>query len=167
MVYHLTNSWYWTWLFNLKVQQPFFSMIYIFFCFACVGRRKRGENCHEGTVIAIVKSTGLVYIYICFCVCALGGWGSMKGGLKQGGPTLCLVTQWGYRGNPESIIFHEIMQGEPTPARRGWIGREKKDTDQKLGRKIVIFSFVKENLVLWMFFAGQKFWRTRRCNYIR
>jgi len=58
------------------------------------------------------------------------GRGSVKGGLKQGGQTLCLVTQWGYRGNPQSIILHEIMQGEPTPRRVNWRG--EKDADQKL-----------------------------------
>lgn len=53
----------------------------------------------------------------------------MKGGLKQGGQTLCSVTQWGYRGNPESIILREIMQGEPTSRRvkrRGEKGRGPK-----------------------------------------
>jgi len=61
---------------------------------------------------------------------ALGGRGSMKGGLKQGGQTLYSVTQWGYRGNPKSIIFHEIMQGEPTPVRVNWRG--EKDVEKKL-----------------------------------
>lgn len=85
-----------------------------------------GENCHEGTVVAIVKSAVPVYVYIyagvraCVCVRArVVGRGSVKGGLKQGGQTLCSVTQWGYRGNPQSIILHEIMQGEPTPAHGG------------------------------------------------
>jgi len=65
------------------------------------------------------------------------GRGSVKGGLKQGGQTLCLVTQWGYRGNPQSIILHEIMQGEPTPWRVNWRG--EKDAEQKLCWKIMIF----------------------------
>lgn len=58
-------------------------------------------------------------------MCVLvGGRSSEKGGLKQGGQTLCLVTQWGYRGNPESIILHEIMQGEHTPRRVNWRGEK-------------------------------------------